>query len=706
MDIVLRDDHNIRVPEYTQMFVGDSQKKSDYNRSKLLESLGPRIKILTTIDTSRSGTVVNGRVYPAKDMRAGMSTWTVPYRKPFLKQHPSQGGVFSSADEPLVQGRVVGGKFVPIKDDLNNDWINPPMRDEGSGMVLNTVEISDKDAVEAIIDQRILTVSVGMIPNKMLCPFCLADWKAALSATGQPPEKCEHRPGNMYAADFQTFKGKMPFYFVTRGLAYDHIASTYRPAQPYAAVVGWEAVADSLAIRLDGDALTGQLTSLALCDEAGHVVRLGAPVDEERAAPPLSETEAVVLAFLDSAGVLDLSGDAEDGLDAADITAAVARVTSDGTFQKYKAQTKGKVFGTNGALPATTKELADASLKMLGRYSGRNRDVLGLKLLDAKAKLNAETKTVVVPEAKPMTWEEIETLSDSILDKIKELPEDAEYCAEALKKALTPELYDEVKFDGVEPDPVDEAERELEGVAAGLIPADKKLTTEARNKLPESAFCGPNRSFPAHDESHVRNGLSQLPKAKLSSSQKASVRACLIRKGKKYGIKASKEGDSQMEIKELQDKIQGLEKSLADAQAANVVATRELEAVKKQLTDANAKIEAAAKVAHDSLVQEVFELRKKLEKPDVKGLADEAKVKVYVETLSKRTDQSLRDSLEDLKLEVVPPVKAEPTQQAEAPTSNAAGAQPGVAAPGKPQTKAAVKPISNKEKAKAVFTTK
>lgn len=699
--MILRDDHSIRVPTYTQMFIGDSKKQADYNRSKLLESLGPRIKILTTIDTSRSGSVVNGRVYPAKDVRAGMSTWTTPYRRPFLKQHPSQN-MFTSADEPLVQGRVVGGKFVPLKDDLNNDWINPPVRDEGSGMVLNTVEISDRDAVEAIIDGRTLTVSVGMIPGKMLCPFCLADWKASMDATSAPPEKCEHRPGNVYDASFQTYKGKMPFYFVTRGITFDHIAATYRPAQPYAAILGWEALADSLALPLGGEALIGDLSSLALCDEAGHIVRLGAPVDEDRAAPPLNETEAVVLAFMDAAGVLDLSADAEDGFDAADITAAISRVTADGTFQRYKADNKGKVYGTNGALPVGMPELAEASTKMIGRYTGRNRDLMILKLLDAKSKQNAEAKPASIPEVTTMTWEEIEALSDSILDKIKDLPEDAEMCEDVLKKVLPADLYEQVKFDGIKQDPAEEADRELEGVAGGLIVADAKLSAASRDKLPDSAFCGPDRSFPAHDESHVRNGLSQLPKAKLSSSQKARVRACLVRKGKKYGIKANKEGDSQME-KELQEKLQVVEKSLADAQAQNVVLTRELEEVKKVLADANAKIEAANKVAHDSLVKEVFDLRKKLSKPDTAALADDEKVKAYIETLSKRSDDSLRDSLSDLKLESESGKIEPPAAQVPDPVLKPAS-QPGTET--KDKDKEPAKPLSNKEKAAKLLRTK
>lgn len=65
---------------------------------------------------------------------------------------------------------------------------------------------------------------------------------------------------------------------------------------------------------------------------------------------------------------------------------------------------------------------------------------------------------------------------------------------------------------------------------------DATLSTEARAKLPESAFCGPGRSFPAHDKAHVVAGLRLLNRAKVGDATKAKIKACLYRKGKRYGI--------------------------------------------------------------------------------------------------------------------------------------------------------------------------
>jgi hypothetical protein len=70
---------------------------------------------------------------------------------------------------------------------------------------------------------------------------------------------------------------------------------------------------------------------------------------------------------------------------------------------------------------------------------------------------------------------------------------------------------------------------------------DGKLSTSARKKLPDKAFCGPGRSFPAHDKAHVTAGLRLLNKSKFSASTKTKIKSCLYRKGKLYGITPSKD---------------------------------------------------------------------------------------------------------------------------------------------------------------------
>jgi hypothetical protein len=70
----------------------------------------------------------------------------------------------------------------------------------------------------------------------------------------------------------------------------------------------------------------------------------------------------------------------------------------------------------------------------------------------------------------------------------------------------------------------------------GLTINEAKLTYAERERLPDSAFCGPKRSFPAHDAAHVRNGLARLKQAKISPAVRTKIHSCLSARAKKYGI--------------------------------------------------------------------------------------------------------------------------------------------------------------------------
>lgn len=71
--------------------------------------------------------------------------------------------------------------------------------------------------------------------------------------------------------------------------------------------------------------------------------------------------------------------------------------------------------------------------------------------------------------------------------------------------------------------------------------ADAKLSIETRNKLADSSFCGPGRSFPAHDKAHITAGLKLLELTKFTDSTKNKIKAALYRKGKRFGIVPSQD---------------------------------------------------------------------------------------------------------------------------------------------------------------------
>ena len=73
----------------------------------------------------------------------------------------------------------------------------------------------------------------------------------------------------------------------------------------------------------------------------------------------------------------------------------------------------------------------------------------------------------------------------------------------------------------------------------GMTIEEAKLSYASRKDLPASAFCGPDRSFPAHDAAHVRNGLARLSQSKLPPAVKAKILACLKRRAKRFGVEVN-----------------------------------------------------------------------------------------------------------------------------------------------------------------------
>jgi hypothetical protein len=97
---------------------------------------------------------------------------------------------------------------------------------------------------------------------------------------------------------------------------------------------------------------------------------------------------------------------------------------------------------------------------------------------------------------------------------------------------------------------------------------DAALSTEQRNKLPDSAFCGPNRSFPVSDCAHVTAARRLIGRAKLSDAQKAKVLACVNEKANSMSCDEEKDGaltELQRDYSTALAKVEDLEKKLETA---------------------------------------------------------------------------------------------------------------------------------------------
>jgi hypothetical protein len=97
-------------------------------------------------------------------------------------------------------------------------------------------------------------------------------------------------------------------------------------------------------------------------------------------------------------------------------------------------------------------------------------------------------------------------------------------------------------------------------LTASMMNEDASLSAEKRNDLPESAFCGPDRSFPVHDCAHVTAAKRLIGRSKLSDAQKKKVLDCVEKKAKSMNCDASEETlKLRSEIKDLKEKYSLLE---------------------------------------------------------------------------------------------------------------------------------------------------
>lgn len=127
---------------------------------------------------------------------------------------------------------------------------------------------------------------------------------------------------------------------------------------------------------------------------------------------------------------------------------------------------------------------------------------------------------------------------------------------------------------------------------------EAKLSSAQRKKLPTTAFCGPDRSFPVHDKAHVTAALRLLGRYK-GPGDKGKIRACIMRKARAMGMTPkTKESEETLFIFQPL-KIAGLE-------TFSLITLDSSEVAKATLENLN-KIGEALHL-EDSVIQEVKDL--------------------------------------------------------------------------------------------------
>jgi hypothetical protein len=125
-------------------------------------------KLIVKMEAIHVGRTKNFTYYTEEGLKAGLKSWTQPYNKPVLTHHNEYRG------EPI--GRILSA-------DYSEQTIS------GRPGLIFTVEITDADAIEKVLDGRYQTVSIGASTDKVTCNIC---------GTDRTEEYCGHYPGEKY----------------------------------------------------------------------------------------------------------------------------------------------------------------------------------------------------------------------------------------------------------------------------------------------------------------------------------------------------------------------------------------------------------------------------------------------------------------------------------------------------------------------------
>ena len=190
------------------------------------------------------------------------------------------------------------------------------------------------------------------------------------------------------------------------------------------------------------------------------------------------------------------------------------------------------------------------------------------------AELDDSSEEVAVDEA------ETEEDADLMIEAVEPTEEEqaahdesfdcSEECADDCAGDCSEECTEECKQRsvGTTDELVDQFDWEIFDLALTASLGDAALTTEQRKNLPDSAFCGPERSFPVPDCAHVTAARRLIGRAKLSEAQKDKVLACV--NGKADRMKCDVEKDEaltalQKDYQNALATIQDLESKLENA---------------------------------------------------------------------------------------------------------------------------------------------
>lgn len=516
------------------------------NRLYFKDAVGPETYLLVRIAASHAGRLTaNNAFYPPFRMQAAVPTFTQPYQKPLLLNHNLEG-------DPL--GRIIAARYVDTSanlpkypllknhlvqdsqqdtwgliDILGHDLLDPGF--PGLGYVEVLARVTDREAIERILDGRYQTVSVAFVTDQATCSICQTNWLE--------DGKCEHTPGKM--ADDK------PCFIVVGAMRFDEVSFVNRPADNLAGVLEFQVGGVTSRLEVEPRPLAqaacdafvaGPETLINVADTKGLNLFHFRPNFEEvlylmsttTSAPQAdAEVQKVIeqlLSKLEDA-TLEISSFADQEM----IVKAHNFLHDEYDWYINQDRDTDKIPKAKLDLHAKLHQVA---------MEGRFMDAFVLGTLDMTLKERGVTPPEEYQDSTKPTEQAADAQPESQPDSEPEAPElellfDEEKCWDAINAELDAMA----------------AELEEEDAAAAQAIRDAKLTTEQRKRLKPSTFCGPNRSFPVPDCAHVTAARRLIGRYKGEGSKEAILR-CVNRKAKALGCdKAKKDTEDSLPSKDM-----------------------------------------------------------------------------------------------------------------------------------------------------------
>jgi len=727
---------HLKITDAIQGAVSLAKSKRHYFKTK--DSASPSgHSLMAQIEMTHSGIVTKnyGFYLPAR-MKTGAASFTKDYAKPIIIGHDEL------VDSKPI-GRVITAEYVDTSDvyktqdsylkslfefhDANKkkdtmlDFVNHVIKEydsrdayKGLGNLRGTLKITDPEAIEAILDERYLTVSTSMVSDSATCSICGTDWVAE--------GLCEHNRGQVYEDNVCVV--------VPGSMEYDHLGIVNAPADPHAH--DFKIISDDPAepsVYQIGNSAKEELYKA----HDGYQVAASLFAYNDSTLVPLSSEDEVNLIDvknniqkMENAMKLDKDKSIEDKIkDALDVKVEVYRYgekesgSKEVTVREYMEELdveslKAMVAQVAAMVKATDStdvqdlEINDAVDKYLDenfkKIEDKSKDPkeeeeeeaadaadCGSKKTKKKKKKKSKkmsdafkleegeeiTEEMTTAEAEEIAKVEDHSLKDIEVGTLAELislykNEDALVratfnWADKSYKDMVSEYKDwiENQFDLTKAEST-----EVYAEMVKLLEEDAVLSEEKIAELKASDFCGGKGLFPVVDEAHAKAALAVLARCKASDSVKGRILTSIYRKAKRLGLDLTDSFDNEPEpcnnndsisvedaIKVFEDAKAMLVKLGVEIPEVEIIDTsdkdQEIAILESQLEAANEELDSALE-GHSKLTKLLAE-EMATRTVDMKILSGNFKIADRTEEITEhkgRSVDSLRDTLNDLETQV------------------------------------------------------